>query len=220
MIEEFRPKQISNEQINRKAEKFLQGHPNYNSVPIGIEEIIEFGLKMDIIPLPGLKRMFKERGLDADACLSSDLSSIRVDQFISEQRENRYRFTLAHEIGHRILHCGLYEESSFDTSEEWATVIARIPAKTWDDFEKQADEFAGRLLVPHSVLEREFRYQQDEATELILEDYPGLDKISSHLYQDRVKNKIIETLADLFVVSETVVKIRLQKDHLIPYQRN
>jgi hypothetical protein len=107
MIERFKPKKLTKTEINLAAIGFLKDHPNQSSIPVDIEGIVD-ELRMDIIPLPGLKTISRQAGLDADAFISSDFSSITVDQFILERRINRYRFTLAHELGHMVLHSEYY----------------------------------------------------------------------------------------------------------------
>lgn len=95
--------------INLAAENFLKTYHPANTIPIPIEEIIEFKLGIDIIPLHGLHQAF-----DTDGFISSDLKSISVDLFVYESRPGRYRFTLAHEIGHLVLHSELYKEIRFN----------------------------------------------------------------------------------------------------------
>jgi len=53
---------------------------------------------MDIIPLPNLKIAF-----DIDGFSTSDFNAIYVDQFVYEQRYHRFRFTLTHELGHKVM---------------------------------------------------------------------------------------------------------------------
>ena len=99
--------------IDKIARNFLQKHHPKDTYPIPIEKIIEFQLKLDIIPIPGLHKVF-----DIDGFLSSDRTGISVDDGIYHSRIGRYRFTLAHEIGHFILHKGLYEQHIFKTINE------------------------------------------------------------------------------------------------------
>jgi hypothetical protein len=85
--------------ISRKAEEFLKKYHPSLSPPVPIEEIIEFQFHIDIVPLHGLHRAF-----EVDGFTSNDLTTISVDAFVQESRPGRYRFTLAHEIGHGVLH--------------------------------------------------------------------------------------------------------------------
>ena len=137
----------SPEQINSVAESFLDRYSPSKTIPIQIEEIIELQLQLDIIPVPGLKDSFEKVG-DIDAFISSDFRSITVDEYIQEHRNSRYRFTLAHEIGHMLLHGYLYSQFKFNSIADWTAAIKEMPIEERSRVEWQADEFAGRLLVP------------------------------------------------------------------------
>jgi Zn-dependent peptidase ImmA (M78 family) len=63
--------------------------------------------------MPGLQTNF-----DTAAYITSDLTEIRVDQSVYETRENRYRFSLAHELAHKILHAEVFQQLSFSTIAE------------------------------------------------------------------------------------------------------
>lgn len=85
--------------LAQKAEDFLLRYNPSGLIPIPIEEIVEFKLKVDIVPVPNLQKDF-----DIEGFTSSDLQNIFVDDYILSERPTRYRFTLAHEVGHIILH--------------------------------------------------------------------------------------------------------------------
>lgn len=104
--------------LRQKADDFLrQYHPSYD-IPVPIEEIVEFDFGIDIIPIPGLHQAF-----EIDGFTSSDLTSITVDEYVYLKRPNRYRFTLAHEIGHVVLHKELYSARNFNTIDGWKQFI-------------------------------------------------------------------------------------------------
>jgi Zn-dependent peptidase ImmA (M78 family) len=86
---------LSYEQIRERADDFLKAHNPQMIIPVPIENIAEFSMGINIIPIPGLQKL-----IDVEGFISSDFSSITVDQFVMEERETRYRFTIAHEIGH------------------------------------------------------------------------------------------------------------------------
>jgi len=88
---------FSEADLRYRADRFLAEFHQDRSIPVPIERIIEYDFEMDIVPGPGLHREF-----DIDAYLTSDLAEIRVDQAVWESRENRYRFSLAHELAHRL----------------------------------------------------------------------------------------------------------------------
>lgn len=112
--------------IAKTAEDFLKKYHPQDTYPIPIEEIAEFQLKIDIIPLVGLHKAF-----DVDGFLSSDCTSISVDDGIYQSRPGRYRFTLAHEVGHLILHKNIYDKHTFDKIDGWKKFIDEFPEKEY-----------------------------------------------------------------------------------------
>lgn len=78
------------ESLRGIADRFLKEHHPSGEIPIPVEEVVEFKLELDIVPVPGLQDEF-----DIEAFITSDLKEIRVDQFIQRERPARYRFSLA-----------------------------------------------------------------------------------------------------------------------------
>ena len=64
------------------AEDFLAQHHPEKTIPVPVEEIIEFRLGLNIIPMPGLRRFF-----DIDGYVSKSLHDISVDQYIQESED-------------------------------------------------------------------------------------------------------------------------------------
>lgn len=181
--------------IREIAENFLKEYHLKDSFPTPIEEIVEFKLKLDIIPIPGLHKAF-----DIDGFLSSDRKSISVDDGIYQSRLGRYRFTLAHEVGHFILHKDLYEKQKFKTADDWKEFIKRFPEKQYNWFEWQAYEFAGLVLVPSHHLERRLKLHSKKIRSLGIKD----DEV--------VLDRAIEFLGEDFVVSRDVIYRRLRRE--------
>jgi Zn-dependent peptidase ImmA (M78 family) len=73
-----------------------------------------------------------------------------------DKYESRYRFTLAHEIGHKILHKLIFEELGFSNSDEWKYIQSVFNPKQYGKMEYQADCFAGLVLVPSFHLKNLF----------------------------------------------------------------
>jgi len=93
----------SYEDLRKKADEFLLKYNPSGDIPVPIEEIVEFDFKINIVPVLGLQREFEVEGFT-----SGDLKNIYVDEYTYTDRITRYRFTLAHEIGHIVLHRHLY----------------------------------------------------------------------------------------------------------------
>ncbi|MCG2713558.1 MAG: ImmA/IrrE family metallo-endopeptidase [Candidatus Omnitrophica bacterium] len=205
---QFSPIIKTAQQINYDAESFLSTYHPSLFIPIPIEDIIELQMKMDIISIPGLKDSFEKMGLEIDAFISSDLKSISVDRYIYENRLNRYRFSLAHEIGHKILHEYLYVQFKFNVRDQWIKVLNQIPISERQIVEWQADEFAGLVLVPRLVLKNEYEIAIKEAETILKKSFED--------NQSLVENIVIEyLLTEKFNVSKYVIRRRLENDQLI-----
>jgi len=186
---------LSYEQLKAEAERLLQSSSYVACFPVAIELIVEFEYQLEIIPIPGLQKAF-----DIDAFISADGKSISVDEFVLENRLNRYRFSLAHELGHRVLHGNILQKLEFDTIEQWKIKVTQIPEREYGFLEYQANTFANCLLVPAPQLETRF----DEAVEKIRS--AGL---SPEQYPDECLDYISTDLGRQFEVSKNVIQNRL-----------
>lgn len=132
-------------QIRDEADRVLAAHHPDRSVPIPVEDIIDVKMGYDIIPLPGL-----ERQLSWDAFLSLGLPAIHIDDEIcgNDSYENRYRFTLAHELGHVTLHRQVFSHFTIRSFEEFKEFDAALSVEQKSRMDWQAHLFAGYLLAP------------------------------------------------------------------------
>lgn len=185
------------------AENFLKKFHPKGTIPVSIENIIEFKLNIDIVPLPGLQDR-----IDVEGFISSDLKRIYVDQQVMEQYPPRYRFTLAHEIGHSILHKKLYQKAKFDNVSDWKHFISCIDPREYSFFELHAYNFAGLILVPTAELKKGF----EDAIDLYQSE--GYDP--RELIESEIAVYYVSTwLAKKFDISSHVIKKRLKREGLI-----
>ena len=118
---------LSYEDLRKKANEFLAKYHPDHTIPVPIEEIVEFQLGIHIVPMPHLHEL-----LDVDGFLTADLKEIYVHDFVYHKRPGRYRFTLAHEVGHFVLHADIYrqyQQRQPSKIEEWKRFVNDIPAK-------------------------------------------------------------------------------------------
>lgn len=181
--------------IKKAAERFLHKYHPEDTYPIPIEEIIEFQLGLDIIPIDGLHRV-----IETDGFISSDLTSISVEEYIYKNRPGRYRFTLAHEIGHLVLHGHIYEQCGFKTISECKKFIENFPEKEYSWLEWQANEFAGLMLVPSHHLKRRLSYHTKQLKSLSIKN------------EDVILDRAVEFLSKDFIVSRDVIRRRLSRE--------
>lgn len=167
-------------------------------IPIPIEEIVEFQMGLNIVPVPDMLNNF-----DVDGFTSSDLSNIYVDEFIYSNRPGRYRFTLAHEVGHIILHKEIYLKANFRNIKEWKDFINSIPEKDHGWLESHAYSFGGLVLVPREHLIKRTEFYVNRIQE---------ENISLQENWDVAWDSIAAELAKYFEVSHEVIEKRLNKD--------
>ena len=200
----FTPPILSFEDINTHAENFLKDHKAGNKIPVPIEEIIEFDLHLDIVPFPGLQRDF-----DIDGFIAGDLSCIYVDDFIFKHRPARYRYTLAHEIGHYVLHRKIMKSLRPSSVSTWKDFILNIDTEEYDWLEWQAYTFAGILLVPQKFIEDDFS-QQIKAIHSKIR-LAKLKKLPKDSYQEYIINAVANKLIRKYDVSIDVLIKRIAK---------
>lgn len=138
---------LKNRQLAKVAEDFLRLHHPEGTLPIPIEEIIDLKLGISIVSVPKLRDVH-----GVDAYTSSDFSSITIDDFCYQHRETRARYSLAHEVGHILLHKSYYEGLNINDWENYlnfqTAVVASENIEIQKNIENQAYILANMLLVP------------------------------------------------------------------------
>ncbi|MFP4028154.1 MAG: ImmA/IrrE family metallo-endopeptidase [Candidatus Brocadiia bacterium] len=146
-VNEFR--QEHREFAKRQREK--HGYPDHH---YPIVEVVDLDLKLDIMPLPGL---YHSVGRASDY-LAADQETLYIDKECSEKMEDTYRYTLAHEVSHLMLHRDLWDAFNFEDSDEYVQQISSlITDREYKRMEYQSNLFAGLLLVPANHLRPIFK---------------------------------------------------------------
>ena len=189
--------------LREKAEDLLTQH-SLLSLPVDIEYLVDAVKGLMIVPIPGLRRATGISGY-----LSSDCTEISVDGKIVESRPHEYRFTLAHELSHLLLHEEIVahcRDLNLDGWENgWKQYLQAQAAAEFAQMERQADEMARGLLVP-SIL-------------LSLEVTPFIEKAQTRGVDLRQLGQagqkyISQELEDRFGVPKNDLFIRLQDEDL------
>jgi Zn-dependent peptidase ImmA (M78 family) len=196
---------LSYEDINNSAEDFLREHKRNETLPIDIETIVEFDLGLNIFPFPNLQETF-----DIEGFISGDLTVIYADEFIYLRRQSRYRFTLAHEVGHFLFHSDLISSIHPKSVFEWKEFIFGVDEETYDWLEWQAYTFAAAVLVPRSTLKQHFDYEIKLLQPKI--DYVRSQGLSIESSQDYIVNAIAAKLIGTYDVSADVLTRRIAKE--------
>jgi len=201
----FKAPYIPKESIWQEADKLRAAHPAGRELPVKVLDLAEFDLHLDLVPVNGLREQ-----LDIDALLMGDLKSILVDKraFMSPRLEYRLRFSVAHEIGHLVLHRDIYAGLQHVTASEWFEYISTIPDVEYGWVEWQAYEFAGRLLVPLDPLRESFQHAVQTAQAAGYTDWLAADETALDYIATRIAPK--------FGVSTEVISKRLRVEKLWP----
>lgn len=191
----LKPPFLSYKKIGVIADQFLSKYYPTLTLPIPIEEIAESKLGLIITQEMNLKKDF-----DVDGFLTSDLTTIFIDFDLYLKYENRTRLTIAHEIGHLILHGDLFRELNINSTEDLNKLIEKVTDEDYRWLEYQAYSFAGQVLVPKQLLVKELKNRlgklpTSETPEVIL--------------------PILQDLLDVFQVSGEVLLRRLQKEGIV-----
>ncbi len=123
------------------ATSFLEENWN-GGFPIDVEAICD-NLGIGIVPIKNLNFEF-----GIDAFITSDFKTIFVDDDEFSKESSRYRFSIAHELGHYVLHRDFYPKD-IKGLDAFLGASANYSNR---DSEFQANYFAGKLLVPDEEL--------------------------------------------------------------------
>lgn len=192
---------LDKEKIKARADAFRKKFWG-DLLPIDIEKIIDIKFKIDIVPLPNLRK-----SCDTDAQISFDLKSIYIDydMYRDERQQNRLRFSLAHEMGHYVLHRGIYGRFKLTNIYSFRQIILeKISERQYGYLETQANKFASYLLVPRERLKIEKNKLLKQ-----LENDPEFIKITDNKLQN---SYLALPLSNIFGVSTEVIEIILNEN--------
>lgn len=198
MADDVSVRRLSYDSLRRIAEAYLEQHHAVQTLPIPIENLIE-SEGIDIIPVEDMLASH-----EVDAFTSRDTRSIYVDKgVLLHPSPNRYRFSLAHELAHLILHRPIFEMADFADIAEWKSFLESIPDDSYRWMEWQAYAWAGLLLVPSPLLKIEYE-RMSEALET--------KGVLVHTLGPAGMKSFAKLLGDKFRVSHRVIAKRVIKD--------
>jgi len=201
----FKAPFITPEQTWAEADRIRSKYWPSNTLPVEVEEILwQVGLRLE--PVASLKN-----DGDVDALLlTGALTRIIVDleEYMDDRMLNRMRFSIAHELGHFILHGDLYRKINHASVEDWIEFVQAVPEDQYNYVEQHAYEFAGRLLVPSDRLKQELTHAVKKAEKAGFIDW---DKSG-----DAAREYIASSVCRIFGVSSLVVEKRIIREQLLP----
>lgn len=182
---------LSDDEILAVANDFLAKYHPDNTLPIPIEEIAELSLKISIVAIPALRRVFGH-----ESFINAQFNQITIDNGIYEESEERTRFTVAHEIGHLFLHKELYQSQNIKTIDEFLNFQNSFTNKQWQRVHIQADRFAGFVLLPKLELER-----------VLEKEVSSVGGIKNFTITDF--RNLVDVIKETFFVSESCIQTKL-----------
>jgi len=201
----FKAPFIHRDDIWKQADSFRSKVWPSATIPIDVMDIVEFKLDLDIRPVSSLRA-----DVDIDALLMGDWQTIAVDQgqYMDDRYANRLRYSIAHELGHYVLHRSIFEKIPRSTPEEWLAFMLGMPEGEYSWLEYHAYEFAGRFLVPPDELAKEL-----EAV-IALAEKSGVSR--EQLQDDANLSYLANGIARAFAISSDVIEKRLSREGLWP----
>ena len=175
--------------------------------PIDVFTFLEIDLGLDPIPFDDLTAKYR-----VEAAIKADFTGIYLDaeqyklmERGPEWKLNRLRFTVAHELAHFFLHRDLPQSENFASLPDFARWNETHGGKKYF-IEQEANEFAGRLLVPESRLLACFEEFAIDAEKLL----PNFTRSGA------LRDKFAEKVASRFGVNAQVIAVRLDRDSIWP----
>ena len=202
---------MTNGQIWEKAEELRERYGTLKSdqIPLDMISFVELELRLDLIPFDRLRDDF-----GADAAILADFTGLYIDgeifdtiDLVRGARLNRLRFSIAHELGHLFLHREQFEAAAIQTNENFLDWLNEHNGHKFD-FEREANEFAGRLLVPVEIL--------SDCFEKML---PAMDgKYGRHgwVSNSEIRSKAAELIAPRFGVHPIAIETRFDREGIWP----
>lgn len=201
----FKAPYIAPQEIWRQADEFRNRVCPSKTIPVDVLSVVEFDLGLEVRPVSRLKE-----DNDIDALLLGDWQTILVDQnqYMDDRYTNRLRYSIAHELGHYVLHPEVFRQFPQGSVEEWIAFMRDLPEKEYSFLEYHAYEFAGRFLVPTDALR--------EALEDAIKVAQQGGMLRSQLQDDAHLQYLAKPISRVFEVSSSVIERRLLKEKLWP----
>lgn len=178
------------------ADQYALGEREY---PLDVEEIAEFDLGIEIRLAEGV---LEEFGSPAQIAPGGDHPIITVDANQYKHQTTFYRYAVAHEIGHFVLHRDWLTQvwSLIESVETWKQVILARSDEDYRWIEGQANEFASFLLAPEIVFEP-----------FLTEQLKPLSDMTAKLDPDDILPYLANPIEKQFGMSNSAAQARIRK---------
>jgi len=187
-----KPQFISYPETRAVVENYSEKRGLMDVLPVDIERLVDNILGINVVPFASLYKSF-----GINAFISNDFRKIYVDEYLYTNLEPQYRFTLAHELGHMILHDKWYRRHKIDSIDSYLKFVAAVSDEDHKLLETQANYFAGLFLIPPHPLASEFKEKTTEMARFISSRFKGVRR---EKYLDTAVDLISQKLGPVFNV--------------------
>ena len=201
-------------QIEREAQVLLSQYciaaGSELSAPIPVEKLLEQHLRLSLGFDDLHARFGVPQGVDGPDVLGALLVECRevlvhetLDPDTRPFEEGRFRFTLAHEVGHWQLHRNVIAsgEGQLGLCDQPAPPIICLRSQAKERHEWQADKFAAHLLMPAALVSAVWR------------ELHGNQRLIART--EETLRSVIDPLARRFNVSRSAMRIRCEQLQLL-----
>jgi hypothetical protein len=210
----FLPEKRIQQDAELLINEYVLEHGGAVAAPVPVEELLEVQLKLDL-EIDDLCAQFQSN--DVLAVIWFDSKLIKVDKSLDPHESphllGRFRFTLAHEVGHWRLHRQYYRADPqqamlFDGKGRPAFVCRSSdkPPVEW-----QADTYASYLLMPTKVVVSAWEAWRGNRDAVVLDDLPPAPTAAGRDPANLRLERFCKPMAQQFEVSAEAMRIRLEK---------
>ena len=184
------------------------------SLPVPIEEVLEVQLKLTF-EMDDLRAAFASPDVLGAIWFKNGLVKVdaSLDPHTSPQMLGRFRFTLAHEVGHWRLHRHLYREDPSQAhlfgGHGHPAFVCRSSDKP--SVEWQADNFASYALMPKKLVMAAWQEWRGNLDPVVLNTLPSAGSVGARDPRDARFETFCKPMAKRFEVSAEAMRIRLEK---------
>lgn len=220
---------MPNAKIEQEAENFLarfeQKYRKKQSPPIDVPNMLDC-LDDFYVEFDDLQGLYNDKDALGAIYFEDGERRIAIDNSLNPNvypnMKGRYNFTVAHEAGHWVLHAPkILAESQmpkFNFSKKSPVVLCRSYHSNKPEIERQADRFAGYLLMPKDLVIEQWRHQHPEL-QRAMNVYDEIQEERKRLGlirpDDFVACQAARDMAPVFGVSYQAMQIRLLELRLI-----
>ena len=181
--DELRVKYLEEEDIESIALS-IHNEKICSSFPFEVEIYLYKKYKYHIQP-----SSYLEASCRIDTAMIACRNLLRIDEKIYDDQYDRVRFSIAHELGHLVLHSNIIKIvvnllQQAKKTDEYGGIVNSLSTKNHRRAEWQADFFAGCLLAPKKFLSekiKELVANRKDVTEMEALDEENIDTICRDL---------------------------------------